>query len=493
MAANTRLFLCCGSWADNVFGAASPSLPVVAVLVPYWSFWEATVGSGLRAEREALAAAAVRSLERVATVASVTLVDSQEGAARAADLARPEVQTLLVLQTMAVPPAYTLAYLDRAPQVPIVVWALHREGVVGEAFDHAAITAQGATVGTPMLTSSLIRRGRPFDLVLGRLDDPLCLERVRRAVHAAGVTGQLRRARVGLVGTPLDGYDCVEVDAGRLKEATGLEVVPIEHGAVLERWRAVERREVERLAQEVGAVWECAPDVDEGEALVRSLRAAVAMERIVEDFRLDAGAMNCHVPEIRFGQEIGMTPCYALGRLTSRGAPWTCTGDVPTAVAMLTVKRMGGVALYHELEAVDYATGEFVIASSGEHDLGWCAPGERPRLRRNGWFDGIDPRCGVCGCFGAAPGPGTLVAFTPHPRATGGFRFVTAYGEITPRRFPQTGTVNGAFRFASGPPEEAWTRWVTAGVSHHSCATLGDCRPAIKSVAMHLGIEAVEV
>jgi L-arabinose isomerase len=283
------------------------------------------------------------------------------------------------------------------------------------------------------------------------------------------------------------------VDAQALRAATGIEIVPIEPGEVLDRWRAVQPSQVRAFEEEVDAVWERAPDIEDGESLIRSLRAAAAMERIVEDYQLDAGAMNCHVPDIRFGEEIGITPCYALGRLTSRGIPWTCTGDVPTAVAMLTVKRLGGVSVYHELEAVDYATGEFVIANSGEHDLGWCAPDERPRLRRNGWFDGIDPRCGVCGCFEATPGPATLVGFTAHPRAAGGFRFITARGAITARRFRQTGTLNGAFRFASGPPEEAWARWVMAGVSHHSCATRGNYSGMIKRVARHLRIEAVDL
>ena len=468
--------------------------PRVAVVVPYWSFWEGSVGSDLRADRESICAAVVRHLNGAVDVVGVELIDSRESAARAAaSLAGSQVHALLIVQTMAVPPAYLLACLDALPGLPVVIWALHRHGLVTDTFDHGAITAEGATVGTPMLTNPLIRRERPFELLLGRLDDPACVARAREAVRAAGVAGELRDSRVGLIGSPLDGYDCVDVDANELRDAMGIEIIPIEPREVLERWREVRPNQVRPFEEEVDAVWECTPDIEEGEALLRSLRAAVVMEAIVRDYRLDAGAINCHVPEIRFGEEIGITPCYALGRLTSMGVPWTCTGDVPTAVAMLTVKWLGGVSVYHELEAVDYETDEFVIANSGEHDLGWCAPSERPRLRRNGWFDGIDPRCGVCGCFEAAPGPATLVGFTAHPRAAHGFRFVTARGEITPRRFPVTGTVNGAFRFTSGRAEDAWVRWVAAGVSHHSCATLGDYSAKIKSVAAHLEVEAVDV
>jgi L-arabinose isomerase len=219
----------------------------------------------------------------------------------------------------------------------------------------------------------------------------------------------------------------------------------------------------------------------------------VALEDLVADHALDAGAFNCHVPQFRFGEPIGIAPCWALGRSTSAGVPWTCTGDILTAVAMLVTKRLGGAAVYHEIEAIDYATDEVVIANSGEHDLAWLAPGERPRLRRNGWFCGKDPHCGVCAVFEPPAGPATLVGFTPHPDARGGFRLVAARGELTERRFPETGTVNGAFRFRDGPVEEAWARWASAGVNHHSSATPGDISDDVATVARHLGIEAVIV
>jgi L-arabinose isomerase len=179
--------------------------------------------------------------------------------------------------------------------------------------------------------------------------------------------------------------------------------------------------------------------------------------------------------------------------MTSAGRPFTCTGDIVTAVAMLTTKRLGGAAIYHEIEAIDYETDEVVIANSGEHDLAWLAAGAMPRLRPNDWFCGKDPHCGVCAAFEPAPGPATLVGFTPHPRARGGFRYVVARGALTSRTFTETGTVNGAFRFTDGPVDAAWTRWAGAGVNHHSSATPGDLSVAIVTVARHLGIEAVVV
>ena len=80
----------------------------------------------------------------------------------------------------------------------------------------------------------------------------------------------------------------------------------------------------------------------------------------------------------------------------------------------------------------------------------------------------------MCRAGATAPARRRSSGFTPHPDARGGFRYVVARGELTTRTFPETGTVNGAFRFRDGPVEAAWARWASAGVNHHSSATPGD-------------------
>ncbi len=245
----------------------------------------------------------------------------------------------------------------RLPGVPVVVWALHETGLVEGGFDHGSITTQGATVGAPMLSNLLSRADRPFELVLGRRSDPDGLRRVREALRLAGVARGIARSRLGRIGRPLDGYAHVDVDDAALRD--GDRDRP--------SWRSIRTRssrpiepsptaDVDALEADVRRDWTVADDVVEGESLERSLRAALALEAVVDAHGLDGGAFNCHVPQFRFGEPIGIAPCWALGRLTSGGRPFTCTGDIVTAVAMLTTKRLGGAAVYHEIEAIDYAT-----------------------------------------------------------------------------------------------------------------------------------------
>jgi L-arabinose isomerase len=452
----------------------------VALLSPYWDFFEHSVPGDLRAAGRERAAAVATALEPTGSglrIVADEVADAREtGRAAGARIAAAEPDALVLVQSIAVPPAYTLAALDAVPGVPLVVFAAQRARRPPADYSHADVAADGATVGTPQLTNVLARRGRPYALVAGALED--AAGRLRAAVRAAAAAGRLRRSRIARVGRPIDGYDCVDCDPDALRAATGIELVAVEPTAVREAYLQADGEAVE---DELRASW----DVTAPACVERSARFAAGLETLDTRLGVAAGAMNCHVPEIRLGDEPGIAPCFALGRETSRGVPWTCAGDVVTAVAMLTLKLLGGAALYHEIQALDHGSDEALLANSGEHDIALADPGERPRLQQNPWWDG------ACATFSPAPGPATLVGFTPHADEPSGFRYVIAEGEFTARRLPGTATVNAAFRFAGDEPVAiAWERWVRAGVNHHSAATAGHYGAAVAAVAEHLGVGA---
>lgn len=515
----------------------------IALLAPYWDFFEANVPFDLRADRTAL-------LDDVAAllapdVCCAELADGEASGVAAAERVRAaRAEALVVVMAMCVPPAYALAALDALPELPLVVAVVSRSDDLGGGLTHARIAAEGATVGGPQLTNVLHRRGRLHALVVGTpgaalgadLRTALAAARSgaagivpasppgpapappgpapappppapagphrpaprppspadeQRAAHAAV---RLRAARIARVGRPIPGYDCVDCDDDALRAATGIELVDVAPATVQAAYRAADPERVAAIEAETRATFALAGDVEAGETLARSVRFAAAVEALDDELGVDAGAMNCHVPELRFApDEPGITPCYALGRETTRGIPWSCAGDVVTAVALLSVKLLGGAALYHEIEALDHDSGEALLANSGEHDLAFADPAVRPMLQRNRWW-ASDPRCGACACFGPAPGPATLVAFTPHHAEPSGFRYVVAEGAFGARRLPETGTPNAAFRFAGGEDvTRAWARWVGGGVNHHSVATPGRLGGAVAALAARVGVGCVRV
>jgi L-arabinose isomerase len=463
----------------------------VAVFLPYWTFWESTAGgAALRSNRFEILAQVEGVLNEAGfVVAHLALIDSPESgsATRVLTVEQP-VEAMLVLQTMAVPPSHLLGAIEDDERTPLLIWALQARTSLSASFDQSDITDLGATVGTPMLTSCLHRMGRPHQVVFGPMD-PQVTGEVLGELELAVVAGALQKARLGRVGDAIPGYRCVELDSDDLESALGVQSVHIDPAEVMSAYAEVDDTRVALVEDELANY-----EVDVAlTAFDETVRMAAALQMIDEDQGLQMGAMNCHVDAIRFSDSPGITPCFALGRETGRGIPWTCAGDVVTAIAMFVARLLGGAALYHEIEALDFNSGEFAIANSGEHDPAWGPADQRLRLQQNPWYSG-DPVTGGSVFFELPPGPATLVAFTPSPREPSGYRFVTAEGEVTDRRFSKSPTVGGAFRFASSlSPQNAWKSWVEAGVNHHSALAPGHLARAVDRVAGYLGVGFVAI
>ena len=105
------------------------------------------------------------------TVVVSAVVGSPEEAAHAAEQC-VTADAVVMVSTMAAPPTTAMALLERLPEKPVVVWALHEDRTLPADFSHSDITTRGATVGGPMIVSALARAGRRCDVVMTSLDSP---------------------------------------------------------------------------------------------------------------------------------------------------------------------------------------------------------------------------------------------------------------------------------------------------------------------------------
>ncbi len=442
----------------------------IGVVNPYWDFWASAVERDFAADRRDLAEKAATTLGQFAELAwGVTVQPGDDVAALAGDLDR-DVEAIVVVSTMAASPGTLLDFLAAFPGVPVVLWAAHLGRAVDRDLTHEGITLRGGTVGLPMIGAAFTRAGRPYDVVVGELTEAAAIgDAVRRACAA----GRVRGSRLGVIGGTIPGYEWARVADADL-ERLGVEVIAQTPAEFADLVRAAPAPE------DLTAGFTLDEGVDAA-ALTNALRYTAALADWVSEERLSAGTINCHVAELRLASGFGSAPCFALGRSTSAGVPWTCTGDSATSLAMLLVASLGAPTLYHEIEAVDEETGEAILANSGEHDSRFAGATPK-RIIVNPWF----PRepATASALFSIAAGPASLVAVVSRPE---GLAVVVAEGRFTERTAPDSGTMNAAFEFGSGAVDEAWERWALAGVGHHSCATDRHIADDLEAVSRHLG------
>ncbi len=443
------------------------------MVAPYWHFWEAVVDDDPSAPHRRLMSQSSALAREFGDVRWSVLTDELDKELEAVDL-------VVVVTTMAAPPEKVRTFLKTRSACVVLVWAHHDTARIPEPFTHESITLRGATVGASMMTASLSQEGIEHDVVVGHSGSP----EVRRSLSLAAAAAKVRGARLTVVGRPLGGYDFVLPPESEL-ERLGIDIVAHTSEELAEHCDRLMDSDVAGLRAELSEQFGA---VTTELGLDAALRYSVALREIVLGDGASAGAVNCHSPAIRGNSRFGeVAPCFALGRETSCGRPFTCTGDVNTSLAMLIVASLGRPTMYHEMEAIDEVTDEVILANSGEHDDRFTSSNP-VRAVANPWFPGGHPTPILAAQIAA--GPASVVAVTV---VDSRLRVIIAEGEFTDRRADLTGTMCAAFRFAGETAGAGWTAWVRAGAGHHACATDSHVREDLSALCRHLGLELVTV
>lgn len=433
-------------------------------LAVYFGLFDEAMPDNFRTTREAFRSRVHDLLADHGDVVDPGLVDDAASAKAAGALfAREDVDVIVFAPTMAAPPGWAWDAVA-AVDVPVIAVGAQESATVPADYDTAAATARSLPVGLVMFTNVLIRRGRPFAIVVGELSAPELEEQLSVALRAAAATSCVRRSPLLTVGAAIEGYDDVMADDADLA-ALGVHAVPVSRSELDAAFLAVHDERVIGLAAEMRRTTDATAVVDG--VLHRSSRLALALDDLIEANGAVGGAVNCHGPLLRGNPGIGITACLGVSRCSTQGRPFACTGDVPTAIALVVGKVLTGSALYCELYQLDLVGDWILVANGGEGDLMSREADTRVRLLPEDHYAG-ECGAGTAVVFELGRGAATLISLSPVAEARGGWVLVVAEGEILDSRHPTMEGPNGMFRFASGSVAEAFGRWCAAGATHHA-------------------------
>lgn len=457
--------------------------PRIGLLALHWGMFDPVMPAGYRREKEALAQHAAEVLAHYGEVVYPGLVTDEASGAAAGLALQSRADMIVVFPCMAAPPAFPWAALAGLHDIPVLIWNCHLLKEIPEDFNAADLVRHSSNVGSIMLTNVLLRHGRRFRLVTGSWDNEGVHKEIGRAIYAGAAAARLRRARLGVFGDTLQGYLNLAMDRETLKRDLGIEIVDIFLEELTQSYRAVPDARVQEVLGEMRA-WNIR-SVNESEQR-NSARLAVCLNDLVQKYHLAGGTVNCRSQYFLTNPHIGIVACYAVSRLLQYGVPFTCTGDIPTAIAALILKLLGGQAQWCECNVIDFQGEYMLLTDTGEGDPGIASDPKcievisNERFRKGG--------CGACVRFQFRAGPATLLGFSQLETDPSGWSLVVAAGEIINKYFPYLGVPNAGFRFSKSKVAEAFNSWCLAGATHHAVVTTGDYMQALCDIADFLGI-----
>ena len=472
-----------GSYPDLISAKTEVAKPKVGLLGFGWFEWwrmypeqlEKTLESLKRIEDQ------LRACEAFELVCP-GMVDTMDKADAAGRTLRDEqIDLLLIAEVVYIPDYFVMQAKRYVDKVPVVVYVPQRSATIPRDISYAELMGDSGIIGSAQLTGAFAKAGWPYEVIARPIGDPGLSECIESRCKAMHTLRWLKHTKLGVYAHPFRGMFDIEYDKTKLQATVGPESVYIEERNLQSALEAVSDKATKQLADQIMDRFRIAPELKQSD-LHDACRLAIALEKVVVDYRLDAlSLLGQYSLELLANDNGGL----ASSLLLEKDCIAVCEGDSSTVTMMMTMKKLtGGVVYWGEYTGYDVKENAFLFNHHGDGD---------PRLAKSdkdiyltycaeNW--GTDA---LAFEFALKPGTYTLGSFIDDAE---GFKFLIARGESLdlpplPIQTPQ------ALIRTERPVIEFLETIMSSGFRHHAALCPGDCVAELSLLADMLGARKV--
>ncbi len=462
--------------------------------VGYWKYWEQF--EGLLEEMHNKQKKFIEKLKQSdVNVIDFGLVDDAQSAYALVPKLKAANLDLLFCDMVTYATSCTFGVIIRNIDVPLVMVALQPL----RALDYLKASTymqlcNDDICSVPEFTGVAVRMGKAVpEIIIGTLDDnPQSDAEIARFCQIAKVLHDLKTARIGHFGHPIESMLDMHSDPTMFTEAFGCHIVQTEAEEILLHYNKVKEEEIQPTEKIILDFFDT-PDPGSDpitrkltdEDLYMAARVSVALNKFVNEKKLDGLAYYYDSLEGSVLRKVVTNLIVGNSLLTSAGFPMCGESDLKTLIAMLIMDRLEIGGSFAEFHPIDFNEGFVLVGHDGPHHINIAD--QKPVLRSLLKYHG-KPGSGASVEFKIKEGPITMLSISS--TYNGKFKFIIAEGESMHGPIPPTGNTNtrGFFK----PDVITFLkRWVAEGPTHHFALGIGHHAKTIKKIAEYLNIEAV--
>ena len=389
----------------------------------------------------------------------------------------------------------TFGVIIRSINVPIVLVALQPD----KAMDYSRASTymqlyNDDICSLPEFAGVAARMGKKVpDMIIGTLyDDPEADAEIEEYCRIAAVLHDLKTARIGHIGHPIEAMLDMHSDSTMLTAHFGAHIVQCEAHEIVTQYQNSTNDEIEPVKEKILEFFDTPDPVSDpiseklrDSDLETAARVTVALEKFIENRQLDGLAYYYEGPENSDTRTVMSNLIVGNSLLTGAGFPMCGESDLKTCFAMLIMERLGIGGSFAEFHPVDFKEGFVLVGHDGPHNVA-IAQG-KPVLRSLTKYHG-KPGFGAGVEFKIKEGPITMLSI--NSTYDGKFKFVIAEGQSVEGPIPPTGNTNTRGYFK--PDVKTFLqRWMKEGPTHHFALGVGHHAETIAKIAGYLNLESV--
>lgn len=431
-----------------------------------------------------------------AEIVNLGLIDTPEKALDAGHQFRQADVDLIFLYVTTYALSSTVLPVVSRAKVPVIVLNLAPEPSIDYQWfnalnDRTRMTGEWlafcSACPVPEIANVFRRSGIPFYQVTGTLhDDPDVWYEVQEWIEAAKVAHTMYHNRLGVMGNyyggMLDIYSNLTLQCATF--GGHVEIIEVDELSAL--CENVSDNEVQVMLDTFENAFDIQPDCPEQE-LVRAARTAVALDKLVEVYRLGSLAYYHKGTGNPLNENTMSSVILGTSLLTARGVPVAGEYEIKNVQAMKIMDAFGAGGSFTEYYAMDFRDDVVLMGHDGPGHIA-IAEGKtkvKPLYVYHGKVgNGLSVEMSV------SHGPVTLLSVVE--TVDGKVILLVAEGESVPGPILEIGNTNSRYRFPIGA-KRFMENWNYHGPAHHCAVGVGHIGPKIEKLAKLLAIGSVTV
>lgn len=429
-------------------------------------------------------------------VVNLGMIDNVDKATAAGHAFRQADVDLIFLHVSTYALSSVVLPVVRRAKVPVIVLNLSpRAAIDYEAFnqmkDRTAMTgewlAHCQACSVPEISNVFRRCGVEFYQITGMLDEKdQAWAEVAEWIKASKVVHAMAHNRMGVLGHYYSGMLDIYSDLTLQSSIFGTHIENIETDELSGLRKHVTADAIESRVAHIRSAFDVQQDCSQLE-LERAARTSVAMDRLVEQYKL--GSLAYYYKGSGGAENEDAISSIIVGNslLTGRGVPVAGEHEIKNVQAMKIMDLLGAGGSFTEYYASDYKDDVILMGHDGPGHIA-IADG-KPKLRPLDVYHGKVGR-GLSIEMSVKHGPVTLLSVAEN--GNGSLELIVAEGESVPGPILEIGNTNSRYRFAIGS-RAFMQEWNRRGPAHHCAIGVGHRHAQLAKVASLLGIECVRV
>ena len=482
---------------ENRIERKKKTIPRIGVFgVGYFKYWDQFEGllDSLK-EKQSVFIEKIKSRKLDVEIIDFGLIDNVQSAYDLVPRLKAANLDLIFCDMLTYATSNTFGIIIKSMEVPVVLVALQPSRALD--YKNSSTYQQlynDDICALPEFAGVAVRMGKSVpDMIIGTLhDDTEAENEIECYCRIAAVLHDLKTARIGHIGHPIESMLDMHTDATMLTAHFGVHIIQCESHEIVSQYHQVTHDEVDSVKDRILGFFDTPDPVSDpiseklkDSDLETASKVTVALEKFVAEKKIDGLAYYYEGEPNSIERLVMSNLIVGNSLLTANGFPMCGESDLKTCIAMMIMDRLGIGGSFAEFHPVDFNDDFVLVGHDGPHNLA-IAEG-RPVLRSLKKYHG-KPGYGAGVEFKIKEGPITMLSISS--TFDGRFKFVIAEGESVAGPIPPTGNTNtrGFFK----PDVKTFLhRWIKEGPTHHFALGIGHHAVTLQKIANYLSLESV--